>query len=66
MTLTKPKGNELGFTVAGASTTGGCYIKAVLQNPALSDRTLRAGDKLIMVINTQKQNFRKGMHEFMF
>ena len=51
MTLTKPEGKGLGFTVAGgANTTGGCYIKAVLQNPALSDGTLKAGDRLIKVI----------------
>lgn len=50
MTLTKPEGRGLGFTVAGgAKTTGGCYVKAVLQNPALSDGTLKSGDKLIMV-----------------
>lgn len=50
MTLTREEGRGLGFTVAGgANTTGGCYIKAVLQNPALSDGRLKSGDKLIMV-----------------
>ena len=50
MTLTKPDGKGLGFTVAGgAITTGGCYIKAVLQNPALSDGRLKPGDRLIKV-----------------
>ena len=50
MTLTKPEGKGLGFTVAGgANTTGGCYIKAVIQNPALSDGTLKARDRLIKV-----------------
>lgn len=50
MTLTREEGRGLGFTVAGgANTTGGCYIKAVLQNPALSDGRLKSGDKLIKV-----------------
>ncbi|KAL8588982.1 hypothetical protein ACOMHN_065764 [Nucella lapillus] len=50
MTLTKSAGGGLGFTVVGgASTTGGCYVKAVLQDPALSDGRLRAGDRLIQV-----------------
>lgn len=58
MTLTKPEGRGLGFTVAGgANTTGGCYVKAVLQNPALSDGTLKPGDKLIMVCVKEKYIF---------
>ena len=52
VTLTKPEGRGLGFTVAGgAGKMRGCYVKAVLQNPALSDGTLKAGDKLIMVMS---------------
>lgn len=48
--LVKSAGGGLGFTVVGgASTTGGCYVKAVVQDPALSDGRLRAGDRLIQV-----------------
>ena len=50
VTLTREEGRGLGFTVAGgANTTGGCYVKAVLQNPALLDGRIKSGDKLIMV-----------------
>ncbi|KAL4240657.1 Protein tyrosine phosphatase [Mactra antiquata] len=56
VTLTKPEGQGLGFTVAGgAKTTGGCYVKAVLQNPALSDGSIKPGDKLIMVNGVDMQ-----------
>jgi len=48
--LVKPLTGGLGFTVAGgASTTGGCYIKAVLAPPALTDGRLQPGDKLLQV-----------------
>ncbi|WAQ95216.1 PTN13-like protein [Mya arenaria] len=48
--LRKPGTGELGFNVAGgANTTGGCYVKSILRDPALSDGRLKAGDKLIMV-----------------
>ncbi|KAH3747177.1 hypothetical protein DPMN_181598 [Dreissena polymorpha] len=48
--LAKPEGCGLGFTVAGgANTSGGCYVKAVLANPALSDGRIKTGDKIIMV-----------------
>ena len=48
--LQKSPGGGLGFTVVGGvSTTGGCYIKAVVQDPALSDGRLRPGDRLIQV-----------------
>ena len=48
--LQKSPGGGLGFTVVGGvSTTGGCYVRAVLQDPALSDGRLRPGDRLIQV-----------------
>ena len=48
--LQKSPGGGLGFTVVGGvSTTGGCYVKAVVQDPALSDGRLRPGDRLIQV-----------------
>ncbi|XP_046560212.1 tyrosine-protein phosphatase non-receptor type 13-like [Haliotis rubra] len=50
VTLCKRQRGGLGFTVAGgATTTGGCYIKGIVQDPALSDGRLRVGDKLIRV-----------------
>ena len=50
VTLRKSETGGLGFTVAGgATTTGGCYVKAVVLEPALSDGRLRPGDKLIRV-----------------
>ncbi|KAL5018012.1 hypothetical protein ScPMuIL_003734 [Solemya velum] len=50
VTMTKRDSGGLGFTVAGgASTTGGCFIKGIVQDPALSDGRLRPGDKLIKV-----------------
>ena len=48
--LMKPEGGGLGFTVAGgASTTGGCFVKAIVQDPALSDGRLKPGDQLLQV-----------------
>lgn len=49
MELQKPPGGGLGFTVAGSAATGGCYVKAVVLDPALSDGRLRPGDMLIQV-----------------
>ncbi|XP_013396442.1 tyrosine-protein phosphatase non-receptor type 13 [Lingula anatina] len=50
VTLIKSIRSGLGFTVAGGTmTTGGCYVKAVVQDPALSDGRMQAGDKLILV-----------------
>ncbi|XP_070174147.1 uncharacterized protein [Littorina saxatilis] len=46
--LEKSSAGGLGFTVVGcASTTGGRYIKAGVQDPALSDGRLRPRDRLI-------------------
>lgn len=48
--LEKSSAGGLGFTVVGcASTTGGRYIKAGVQDPALSDGRLRPRDRLIQV-----------------
>ncbi|XP_077999364.1 tyrosine-protein phosphatase non-receptor type 13-like isoform X2 [Glandiceps talaboti] len=49
VTLIKPERGGLGFTVAGGSDSGGCYIKGIVQDPAKSDGRLRKGDKLVKV-----------------
>ena len=45
----KPQRGGLGFTVAGGANTGGCYIKDILQEPAVSDDRLKKGDKILEV-----------------
>lgn len=45
----KPVRGGLGFTVAGGVNTGGCYIKDIITDPALSDGRLMKGDKIISV-----------------
>ncbi|XP_064639301.1 tyrosine-protein phosphatase non-receptor type 13-like isoform X2 [Lineus longissimus] len=53
VTLMKRDGGGLGFKVSGgADTTNGCYIKAIVQEPALSNGQLQPGDKLIKVNGT--------------
>ena len=47
--MEKDSYGSLGFSVAGAASLGGCYIKKVIKDPALSEGTLRAGDKLLEV-----------------
>ncbi|XP_069124056.1 tyrosine-protein phosphatase non-receptor type 13-like isoform X2 [Argopecten irradians] len=57
--LRKAEGKGLGFTVTGGvGRAGGCYIKGILQDPALSDGRLKPGDKLIKVndINVAEMN----------
>ncbi|XP_067950888.1 tyrosine-protein phosphatase non-receptor type 13-like [Watersipora subatra] len=49
VTLEKDSFGGLGFSVAGAATLGGCYIKKIIKDPALSDGTLKAGDRLLEV-----------------
>ncbi|XP_050390913.1 tyrosine-protein phosphatase non-receptor type 13 isoform X2 [Patella vulgata] len=50
VTLRKRDGGGLGFAVAGSGQSmTGCYIKDVLQDPALSDGRLQPGDQLIEV-----------------
>ncbi|XP_074647744.1 tyrosine-protein phosphatase non-receptor type 13-like isoform X2 [Tubulanus polymorphus] len=50
VTLVKPDGGGLGFKVAGGgNTTNGCYVKEIVQEPALSNGQLQPGDKIIMV-----------------
>lgn len=49
MTLEKDNYGSLGFSVAGAASLGGCYIKKVIKDPALTNGVLRAGDKLMEV-----------------
>ncbi|XP_063969005.1 tyrosine-protein phosphatase non-receptor type 13-like isoform X2 [Lytechinus pictus] len=58
--LVKPQRGGLGFTVAGGANTGGCYIKDILQEPAISDTRLRRGDK-ILEVNGRSM---KGMSHF--
>lgn len=49
ITLVKPARGGFGFTVAGGANSGGCYIKDILHDPALSDGRLKKGDKLLSV-----------------
>ncbi|XP_072164796.1 tyrosine-protein phosphatase non-receptor type 13-like [Diadema setosum] len=58
--LVKPARGGLGFTVAGGANTGGCYVKDILQDPALSDGRLRKGDKILEVNGRST----KGMSHF--
>lgn len=46
----KDEFGSLGFSVAGAATLGGCYIKKIIKDPALGEGTLRPGDKLLEVV----------------
>ncbi|CAH1795007.1 unnamed protein product [Owenia fusiformis] len=58
VSLTKADKGGLGFTVAGSSgTTGGCFVKAVVQEPALSNGRIRPGDKLIQVNEQDMRDF---------
>ncbi|KAK0044239.1 tyrosine-protein phosphatase non-receptor type 13 [Biomphalaria pfeifferi] len=47
--LQKKQGVGFGFTVAGGVNTGGCYIKQLVSEPAVSDGRLRPGDKILKV-----------------
>ncbi|KAH9490224.1 hypothetical protein Btru_036087, partial [Bulinus truncatus] len=49
ITLQKKIGVGFGFTVAGGVNTGGCYIKQLVSEPAISDGRLRPGDKILKV-----------------
>ena len=50
VTLTKGVTGGLGFTVAGGvDTTGGCFIKNVVADPAKSDGRVLPNDHLIKV-----------------
>lgn len=63
--LLKSPGGGLGFTVVGGvSTTGGCYVKAVVQDPALSDGRLHPGDRLIQVSNTARHSAERDINIF--
>ncbi|XP_030835107.1 tyrosine-protein phosphatase non-receptor type 13 isoform X4 [Strongylocentrotus purpuratus] len=58
--LVKPQRGGLGFTLAGGANTGGCYIKDIVQEPAISDDRLKKGDK-ILEVNGRSM---KGMSHF--
>ncbi|GFR71734.1 tyrosine-protein phosphatase non-receptor type 13 [Elysia marginata] len=45
----KREHDGFGFTVAGGVSTGGCYIKQLVSEPAMSDGRLRPGDKILQV-----------------
>lgn len=52
VTLERDERQGLGFTLTGGASTdtqGGCYIRGIIQDPALSDGRLQVGDKLIKV-----------------
>ena len=54
MKLEKDSYGSLGFSVAGAASLGGCYIKKIIKDPALAEGTLQPGDKLLEVCNIVK------------
>lgn len=45
----KKDGVEFGFTVAGGVSTGGCYIRQLVSDLAVSDGRLRPGDRILKV-----------------
>lgn len=50
MKLLKDEKTGLGFSVYGGVSKGGCYIRDVVADPALSDGRLQTGDRLLKVI----------------
>lgn len=50
MELLKDEKTGLGFSVYGGVSKGGCYIRDVVADPALSDGRLQTGDRLLKVI----------------
>ena len=50
--------NGLGFTLAGGkSTTGGCYVRDIVDDPAKSDGRLQRGDLILSVDGQDISNF---------
>lgn len=45
----KDEKTGLGFSVYGGVSKGGCYIRDVVADPALSDGRLQTGDRLLKV-----------------
>ncbi|XP_065071560.1 tyrosine-protein phosphatase non-receptor type 13-like isoform X2 [Rhopilema esculentum] len=57
VTLTKGV-SGLGFTLAGGkSTTGGCYIREIVSDPAKSCGKLQSGDQIVLVDSTDISEF---------
>lgn len=50
MELVKDEKTGLGFSVYGGVSKGGCYIRDIVADPALSDGRLQTGDRLLKVI----------------
>lgn len=46
----KKDGTGFGFTVAGGVSSGGCYIKQLVSDPAVGDGRLQPGDRILKVI----------------
>lgn len=56
-----------GFTVAGGVNTGGCYVKQLISNPAISSGRIRPGDQikkvtgvfcLVLVISVEMSKYK--------
>lgn len=54
--------------MAGAASLGGCYIKKIIKDPALSDGQLRPGDRLLEVSHSSHVSTRwlDGYHSIFF
>ena len=50
------KGDKgLGFTLAGgANTSGGCLVRDIISDPAMSDGRLAQGDQILQVTNNNE------------
>uniref|UniRef100_A0A8C2WLJ2 Protein tyrosine phosphatase non-receptor type 13 n=1 Tax=Cyclopterus lumpus TaxID=8103 RepID=A0A8C2WLJ2_CYCLU len=55
VSLVKSEKGSLGFTLTKGNDHG-CYIHDIVQDPAKGDGTLRPGDRMIMVNNTDVSN----------
>ncbi|XP_022313821.2 tyrosine-protein phosphatase non-receptor type 13-like isoform X2 [Crassostrea virginica] len=50
--LMKDEKKGLGFSVYGGVSKGGCYIRDIVSDPALTDGRLKTGDRLLQVNGT--------------
>ena len=46
----KDEKKGLGFSVYGGVSKGGCYIRDIVSDPALTDGRLKTGDRLLQVM----------------